>query len=112
MQQQLLLIQAAPGGGLNQMLLMFGLILIIFYFFMIRPQTRKARESKDFLSNIKKGEKLITIGGIHGKVLRVDEKSVLLEVDSNTKLRIDKSAISIDMTKSQNESKDKIAEKA
>lgn len=66
---------------------------------MIRPQSKKAKEQKIFLSEIKVGDYIVTIGGIHGKILRVDDETYLVEVDSNTKLRIEKSVISLDMTK-------------
>jgi preprotein translocase subunit YajC len=72
---------------------MLGLIVIIFYFFMIRPQMKKQKEQKNFRESLKVGDKVVTIGGVHGKVLEVNETNVLLSVD-NGKLRIEKSAIS------------------
>ncbi|MCB9169292.1 MAG: preprotein translocase subunit YajC [Flavobacteriales bacterium] len=76
--------------------IMMGLLMVVFYFFMIRPQQKKAREAKKFRESIQKGAKVITIGGIHGKVIEVGEKNVLLEVDSNTKIRVEKSALAMD----------------
>ncbi len=77
----------------------FFLFFIILYFFMIRPQSKKAKDQKNFLNEIKAGDKIVTIGGVHGKILKVDEDTYLLEVDSNTKVRIEKSVISLDFTK-------------
>ncbi|MCB0816582.1 MAG: preprotein translocase subunit YajC, partial [Flavobacteriales bacterium] len=65
-------------------------------FFMIRPQQKKAKDARKFRESLQKGSKVITIGGIHGKVVELAEKTVLLEVDSGTKLRIERSAISMD----------------
>jgi len=92
------------GQGSNPVptLLLFGALFVVFYFFMIRPQTKKAKDQKNFINEIKKGDKVVTIGGVHGKVVRVDDDTYLVEVDSNTKLRIEKSVISMDFTKSAN----------
>ncbi len=70
-------------------------IIAIFYFFMIRPQAKKAKESKKFRESLEKGTKVVTIGGIHGRVLEVHERTVLLDA-GGAKLRIEKSAISPD----------------
>ena len=70
-------------------------LFVVFYFFMIRPQTKKAKDQKNFIGEIKKGDKVVTIGGIHGKVARVDDDTFLVDVDNNTKLRIEKSVISM-----------------
>ena len=82
-----------PGGGMQQ-LLMFGLIAIVFYFFMIRPQMRRTKEAKNFRNNLAQGDKVVTIGGIHGKILEVNDDTVLLSVEGSTKLRVEKSSIS------------------
>jgi len=66
---------------------------------MIRPQSKKAKDQKNFLNEIKVGDKIVTIGGVHGKILKVDDDTYLIEVDSNTKLRIEKSVISLDFTR-------------
>ncbi|MEZ4938654.1 MAG: preprotein translocase subunit YajC [Crocinitomicaceae bacterium] len=78
------------GGG---SFVMLGLIVLIFYFFMIRPQLKKQKEQKKFRESLKTGDKVVTIGGIHGKILEVSETNVLISCD-NGKLRIEKSAIS------------------
>ncbi|NDC93044.1 MAG: preprotein translocase subunit YajC [Flavobacteriales bacterium] len=75
-----------------QSLLMLGLMVLIFYFFMIRPQMKKQKELKNFRENLKAGDKVVTIGGIHGKILEVSDTTVLVQAEG-TKLRFDKSAI-------------------
>ncbi|MGY8954520.1 MAG: preprotein translocase subunit YajC [Flavobacteriales bacterium] len=77
-------------------LLMFGMIAIVFYFFMIRPQMKKQKEQKQFKSAVKKGDKIVTIGGIHAKIKEVNETTVMVETDGGAKMRIEKSAISMD----------------
>lgn len=69
-------------------------IIGVFYFFMIRPQQKKAKEQKALLNNLKKGDSVVTIGGIHAKVYAVDELTVVLELDKGVKLTVEKSAIS------------------
>ena len=75
-----------------QQKIMLVLILIVFYFFMIRPQMKKQKEMKKFRENLKAGDKVVTIGGIHGKLLEVADSTVLISSEG-TKLRFDKSAI-------------------
>jgi preprotein translocase subunit YajC len=77
-------------------LLMFGMIAIVFYFFMIRPQMKKQKEQKQFKSAVKKGDKIVTIGGVHAKIKEVNETTVMVETDGGAKMRIEKSAISMD----------------
>ncbi len=84
---------AGQGGGLVPNLLMFGLIGIVFYFFMIRPQLKRTKEAKKYREGIAQGDKVVTIGGIQGKVLEVADTTILISSDG-TKLRIEKSAIS------------------
>jgi preprotein translocase subunit YajC len=68
------------------------LVVVVFYFFMIRPQTKKQKELKKFRESIKQGDKVVTIGGIHGKILEVADSTVLISSEG-TKLRLEKSAI-------------------
>ena len=75
-----------------QSLVMLGVMVLIFYFFMIRPQMKKQKELKNFRENLKAGDKVVTIGGIHGKILEVSDTTVLVQAEG-TKLRFDKSAI-------------------
>lgn len=79
-------------GGLNS-IVMLVLMLVVFYFFMIRPQMKKQKEQKLFRESLKAGDKVVTIGGIHGKVLEVTDTTVLISSEG-TKLRMEKSAIS------------------
>ncbi len=88
--------EGAPqgGGGLTAML-PFLLIFVIIYFFMIRPQTKKQREKQQMLDALKKGDKVVTIGGIHGTIagLKDKGKTVVLKVDKNVELTLTRSAI-------------------
>ena len=88
---------SAQGGGGTQlvtMLVTFGLIIVVFYFLVIRPQNRKQRDAKKLLENIRKGDRVVTIGGMHGTVESVKDDSVVLRVDDNVKLKFNKSAVS------------------
>jgi len=91
-----------PAGGEANPLSMFLpliLIFLVFYFFIIRPQKKKEDQRKSMIAAVKKGDKVVTIGGLHGTVTQVDEASVLLQVDTNVKLRVEKSALSSVQTK-------------
>lgn len=90
---------AAPGGGVLGQVFLFGSIILIMYFFMIRPQQKKQKETKKFIEEIKKGDDVVTIGGLHGKVYSVDGDSVQLELDRGLKVKVEKSAISMDFSK-------------
>jgi len=93
----LILLQAAESadGGWMSMLPLF-LILIVFYFFFIRPQTKKNKEQKKFREELKKGEKVVTIGGLHGKIAEIKEATVIIEIANQIKVTIEKSAIVMD----------------
>jgi preprotein translocase subunit YajC len=83
-----ILSQAQPqGGGWMQQVLLFGGIALVFYFFMIRPQQKKTKDQKKFISEIKKGDAVVTIGGVHGKVYAHDDDTVTVEVDKSTKIK-------------------------
>ena len=94
-----ILLQAQGSGSGLQSLILFGGIAIVFYFFMIRPQQKKQKDQKKFINEIKKGDSVVTIGGLHGKVYATDEETVTLEVDKSTKMKFEKSAISLDSSK-------------
>jgi preprotein translocase subunit YajC len=88
--------QASQEGGKSstyQSLIFIALIILVFYFFMIRPQTKKNKEAQKFRENLKKGDKIITIGGVHGKIIEIDGTAAVIEVEGGTKLKIEKSAI-------------------
>jgi preprotein translocase subunit YajC len=72
----------------------FGFIILIFYFFIIRPQNKKQKDTEKMISAIKKGDKVVTIGGIHGTVATTDEKTIVVKVDGETKIKFNRSAIS------------------
>jgi len=91
-----ILLQEKPGGSTWMSLLPLFLILIVFYFFFIRPQTKKNKEQKKFREALKKGDKVVTIGGIHGRVAEVKEATVILEVGNQIKMTVEKSAIAMD----------------
>ena len=99
----LLMAQSGEEGGGMSFFIFLGLFFVIIYFFMIRPQSKKAKEQKTFLENIQKGDRVVTIGGIHGRIVEIKDDSFLLEVDSTTKLKIEKSVISTDFTKALQE---------
>ncbi len=98
-----ILAQATPdiGGGDYTQIIFFVGIAVVFYFFMIRPQQKKQKDQKKFLAEIKKGDKVVTIGGLHGKVYALDEATITLEVDKGTKMVFEKSSISLDSSKSK-----------
>ena len=83
------------AGGANQ-LVMIVLMIGVFYFFMIRPQMKKQKELKKFRDALKPGDKVVTIGGIHGKILEISDNTVLIQSEG-TKLRIEKAAVSSSM---------------
>jgi preprotein translocase subunit YajC len=98
----ILLMSQGPDGQTGSPLptfLFMGAIFLVMYFFMIRPQTRKAKEQNVFLDNLKKGERVVTVSGIHGKIASIDGNSLMLEIDANVKVKIEKAGISLDYTK-------------
>ena len=91
----MLLLEANPQ---IMQIVLFGGIFVVFYFFMIRPQQKKAKEAQQFISELKAGDKVVTIGGAHGTVVSIREKTIVIEVDSSKGVRMvfEKSAISKD----------------
>ncbi len=95
-----LLAQAAAGGQsavIYQVVMWVG-IIGVFYFFMIRPQQKKQKEQKELINNLKKGDTVVTIGGVHAKVYAVEDAIVTLEIDKGVKLTIDKTAVARTVT--------------
>ena len=92
---------AAGAGGLfsNPMTIAFPLILVVMYFFMIRPQQKKAKDQQNFKDKIEKGMKVVTIGGLHGRIAEVKDKTFIIEVSAGQKMEFEKSAISMELTK-------------
>ena len=83
-------------------LVFMGAMFVVMYFFFIRPQQNQAKQAKAFQDSIEKGARVVTTGGIHGKIVKSDETTILLEVDNNTKIRIEKSGISMELSKAAN----------
>ena len=101
---------ASASSSLIGSLLPFLLIIVIFYFFLIRPQNKKQKETQKMLDALKKGDKVITIGGIHGTVSSVKENTVIVKVDDDCKLEFNRTAISsVELTEAE---KAKLAEEA
>lgn len=101
-----LFILMAPQGGQSGIMSFLPLvaIVVVFYFFMIRPQMKKAKEQKKYIEALKKGDKILTIGGIYGKVVEVKEDAtIIMEVEDGSKMKIAKSAVSNDSTVSLNQ---------
>lgn len=92
----------ASGGGMSQ-ILMFGGIILVFYFFMIRPQQTKQKELKKFRDGLKKGEEVITSGGIFGKIVSISDEKITLQVDTTTKIIVSKDSISSSTSKTKKE---------
>jgi preprotein translocase subunit YajC len=96
------LLQAAPGGGGFQFIFL-GLMIVVFWLFFIRPQAKKAKQQKTFIDNLQKGDKVVTIAGIHGKVNNINEDGTInLEVSPGSYIKIEKSAISMEWTSQLN----------
>jgi len=99
--QFLLLAQPKPSGegssgsGIS-MLLMIGAIILVFYFFMIRPQQKKQKQIANFRDTLKRGDKIVTIGGVHGKITDVQEGTFVIEIADGVKVTIEKAAIAVD----------------
>ena len=82
------------GGSFVTTIITFGLVILIFYFLIIRPQSRKQKETKRMLAAVKKGDRVVTVGGIRGTVMSVKDETVVLKVDDTTKMEFSKSALS------------------
>ena len=98
-----ILLQAASGGLSNYTsFLPLLLIIVVFYFFMIRPQVKKQKDQKKYVEELKKGDKVITNAGIHGKIADVSESTFLIETEGGHKIRFEKSSISLEASKALN----------
>ena len=95
-----ILLQA--GGFDARQLIMFGLIALVFYFFMIRPQLKKQKDQKKYVEELKKGDKIITTAGMHGRILEIADTTFLIETEGGGKIRFDKSAISQEASQALN----------
>ena len=90
------LLQTLTEGQGTSQLLFFGLIFVVMYFFMIRPQVKKQKNERKFREELKKGDDIITIGGIHGKIVEMKDSSVTIE-SYGVKLKVEKSAIAMNV---------------
>lgn len=95
------MLMAAPGAdgttgsaSMVPTLITFGLVFVIFYFLIIRPQNKKKNDTKKMLETLKKGDRIVTIGGIHGTIQSIKDDTVVLKIDGNTKMTFSRSAIS------------------
>ena len=98
---QYIFLQAASGGRffsdpLNMVLI--SATMFVLYFFMLRPNQRKAKEGKEFFENLAKGDKVITAGGIHGKVLKINESTIEIEISNNNPMTVEKNFISTELS--------------
>jgi preprotein translocase subunit YajC len=83
----------AGQGSMWSSLLMIVMLFVVMYFFMIRPQKKQQKELDNFRNGLAKGQKVVTAGGIYGTVKEIHERDILMEVDGNVTLRVDKTAI-------------------
>jgi len=93
------ILQAGGGSSTLTTIVPMVLIMVVFYFFMIRPQVKKAKDHKKLVEELKKGDKIVTTAGIHGRIADMNETTFLIEVEGGVKIRFDKSAVSLDATK-------------
>jgi len=94
-----ILLQAASSNAWLTQLLFIGGIMVIFYFFMIRPQQKKQKDQKTFVDSLKVGDKVVTMGGLHGKIAAMEDKLIVIEADKGVRLRFEKSSISYESSK-------------
>jgi preprotein translocase subunit YajC len=94
--------QGQSGGGYMN-LIFIVMMIAVFYFFMIRPQTKKVNEQKKFLESLQKGDKIVTVAGMHGRIVKInDNGSIEVEIDNNVKVVMEKSGVSMEYTKALN----------
>ena len=92
--------QQAPGAGAS-MWIMLILIFVVMWLFMIRPQRKQQKEMEKFRNELKKGDKVVTAGGIYGTIAEIQERTVLLKVDGDVKIRVDKASLQKDFSEAQ-----------
>ncbi|MES1220735.1 MAG: preprotein translocase subunit YajC [Bacteroidota bacterium] len=104
MNHYFVLLQAAQAPGMGSFQFIFlGLMIVVFWLFFIRPQAKKAKQQKSFIENLQKGDKVVTIAGIHGTINKVNEDGTLsLEINPGSYLKIEKSSISLEWTNQLN----------
>ncbi|MBS7563614.1 preprotein translocase subunit YajC [Mucilaginibacter sp. Bleaf8] len=97
-----ILLQFGGGAGGFGSIVPMILIIVVFYFFMIRPQVKKQKDQKKYVEELKKGDKVVTTAGIHGRIADINDTTFLVEVDNGVKIRFDKASISLDASKALN----------
>jgi preprotein translocase subunit YajC len=90
--------QAAPGQNMFSMFLPMVLIIVVFYFFMIRPQVKRQKELQKFRSALQKGDKVVTTGGLYGRIEEIRDNIIMLEIAPNVKVKVDKSVVLKDIS--------------
>lgn len=95
--------QPAPAGGGWSLWIMLGLMFLVMWFFMIRPQRKQQKELEKFRNALKKGDKIVTIGGIYGTVDSISDRTVIIKVDEQTKLKVDKGSLVKDFSETRNQ---------
>ena len=90
----MILLQTATGSGTST-LIMFGMIFLVMYFFMIRPQIKKQKKEQVFRNSLKKGDSVVTIGGVHAKIIDVKKNTFIIEGHAGTQLKIEKNAVTM-----------------
>lgn len=108
----LILQTGTSGTGTMGQIIPLILIMAVFYVFMILPQMRKQKKQRNFLSEIKKGDHVVTTGGMHGKVVSVQEQTLVLETEGGNRIKFEKAAVSLEMTKSSYADSGKAEEKS
>lgn len=84
---------------MTMQLLFMGAIIAVFYFFMIRPQQKKAKDQKKFVEELKRGDNIVTIGGMHGRIAEIEDDTFIIEVERGGRIKFSKSSVSMDSTK-------------
>lgn len=92
-----ILLQAAGNAGMIN-LLFIGAMILVFYFFMIRPQSKKAKEQRNFMEDLQKGDEIVTASGILGRINKIDGNIVTVDIGNKTFMRVTRNAISLELT--------------
>ena len=100
----MILLQAVGSGNFGTIFFLVGM-LFIFYFFMIRPQQKKQKQQSKFIEVLKKGDEVVTVGGMYGKVYAIENETVTLEIDKGVKIKFGKNSISYENTNAVNQKK-------
>ncbi|MDR2557135.1 MAG: preprotein translocase subunit YajC [Bacteroidales bacterium] len=99
--------ETSKGGSGWEQFLLIGVILVVFYFFLIRPQMKRNKDQKKFREGLQRGQRVITIGGIHGKIEEMGDTTVTISVEGGNKLKMEKSAIASSYSDQLNASENK-----